>query len=128
MKIALNKTMVEHGIPVIAAVIDGQIINLLVDSGANASYLNSTTFKPNDKVTNTFQTYGIGGVIDSCACMYPIRIGSFQDDVEFALNDLSQSMDGYHEMYGIRIEGLLGSDFLAKYKCHIDFENLSLII
>lgn len=128
MKIGLNEVMIKDGIPVIPAKIEGNPINLLIDSGANVSYLNNKIFRPNDHIVNTFQTYGIGGIIESCSCMYKTRIGAFCDDVEFALNDLSESMDAYSNMYGVKIDGLLGSDFLAKYKCHIDFENLSLII
>ena len=128
MKIALNEKMANDAIPVVNAIIDGVNTNLVIDSGANVSYLDSNQFKPNDHVVNTFVTYGIGGAIDSCSCMYTTRIGNFQTELEFALNDLSQSMNGYTQIYGVKISGLLGADFLKKYKCHINFEEMNLII
>jgi len=113
--------MIEHyDMHFIKVVINGHDLNLLVDTGASKSILD---ISQSDKYGFSYimlskdQYVGIGGVQDIYV-VYDYEIDEIF--VSFLGADLSE-VRGWFEETGVTIDGILGSNFLEKHNCKIDF-------
>lgn len=114
-----------QGLSVITLCQGGKDYNCLIDTGSNFSHMVSTCTAKTITSQYTEMVEGIGGEGIQCAIhtvsLYynkikyeiPVRIGAIDE----AANIVKQS-------YGVTIDLILGSDFLAKYNKVLDYKNL----
>ena len=99
----------------------------VVDTGSNVSHISkeSVTRFPNaDKVKETEQettglegtTYSVGEV-SQC-----LSSGMFTFSHTYLITDLSKIAKVLEDSGGFRVDGILGTDFLQKFRCHLDFK------
>lgn len=119
-------------LPIIAlSTNNGNTMNFLIDSGSNISHICSDYFDAlNAEILGTYEdgkVSGLGAVntgitmcktelLDTIGNRYKINLS-----ISEQLNDVSRSME---EETGIKVHGLLGTDFLKDYNCVIDFKSL----
>jgi len=107
---------------------------LIIDTGASESVLDVTLPRylfSSAKVNNQVQAYGIQseGIKIKISHLKSLQIGSLQlKNVSFHLVDLSQIKELYSSLTNFKISGLIGSDFLNKYKATISYKTNQLIL
>lgn len=121
---AIHKTWT----PVIKLNIDDKDGYFIVDTGCNQSLINNTVDVTNKVIVNTYDTYGIGGKVTNHSYMFDVKLKDKTASCEFAVADLNVSFDSYVPEIGIKPTGLLGSDFLCKFGCQLDFKDYKMII
>lgn len=130
--ISIKKYM-PGNLPVITLTNNGVALNFLIDTGSNVSHicpkvLKDIKYKTKDSNTSIS---GIGGMTnESTVC-----IAKFKDSLSKEYNiklvissSLEQSTKCIKEATGVEIHGLLGTNFLQKYKYVINFEELSVYV
>ena len=118
-------------LPIIALSNNGNVLNFLIDSGSNISHICSEYF--NDLKANVIGTFkddtveGLGAVntgITMCNAVLE-DINGNEYSVNLSISDqLSVVSKSIEESTGIKIHGLLGTDFLRVFKYIVDFESL----
>lgn len=117
-------------LPVITLSNNGNKFKFLVDTGSNVCHLGITAFnkvkyESVDKVNNN--TLGIGGNSTqelSCKAIFTDELGNSYNMELLVSNSFEESMKSIEEATGVMIEGLIGVDFLQKYKYTVDFKTL----
>ena len=105
----------------INVVINDQKVKLLIDTGATKSILDISQAEEmgfSYAMLSKDQYVGIGGVQDVYV-VYDYKIDRVF--VSFLGADLSE-VRGHMEENGVTIGGILGSDFLERFNCRIDFK------
>ena len=121
-----NNTFNKTGSPILEFYSNSKKLNFLIDTGSDYSFIDSTILKDiihkKADVTEETSVSGIGGEV-------PIE-GYF--DVTFYYKNLEythlfQAFDfkESRNYAGVTINGIIGNDFLSKYRYFIDFKNLS---
>lgn len=131
MKISLPFTIKElekssfH--PLVEAELDGKIVNLIIDTGASRTVFNKNIVAGFPIISIDNEEPFAAGINAERMSIEQIKIdfikiggASFYDMIVFSTN-LDAISNLYEEMAGIRIEGLLGCDFLIQYKAVLDF-------
>lgn len=118
-------------LPIIALSNNGNVLNFLIDSGSNISHICSEYF--DDLKANVIGTFkndtveGLGAVntgITMCNTVLE-DINGNEYSVNLSVSDqLSVVSKSIEESTGIKIHGLLGTDFLRVFKYIVDFESL----
>lgn len=100
----------------------------IIDTGSNVSHLDASAAKlltkkiPKDIIPSN-PTVGISGSISSTGLItQTFNSGIFTFEHQFLISDLHELIDTIVEEGGPRISGIIGTDLLAKYRCHIDFK------
>ena len=104
----------------ITVVVNGHKLKLLIDTGASKSILDISQAEEygfSYLMLSKDQYVGIGGVQDIYV-VYDYKIDRIF--VSFLGADLSE-VRGWFEKSGVRVDGMLGSDFLERHNCKIDF-------
>lgn len=116
-------------LPIISLYNNNIRLNFLVDSGSNISYIDTNIFndykleyKKLDKSINCFGLEGVETIGNYCEITFYFNKLKFKETL--VMNDLSQAFNKIEERNNIRIHGILGSDFLMKYKYNIDYKNM----
>lgn len=114
---------VDCNIPIIECVLGNDTVNMIVDTGAEYSLINSEYFKKNQDnfyVMNEIGTqfFGIGGVLETKVAKVINAETSLgiMTLVEQDLSAVVQSLPEYN------IVGLIGSDFLKSRNYIVDYE------
>ena len=114
--------------PIVELYINGVPLYFVVDSGAVYSTLNKSELEHleyEDLKENNGGTYGIdGNVIPVSSATLNLHYGKHCFRQSFQLIDLSGAFTNMEMEYGVKIVGLLGDDFLLKYRTTIDFNKL----
>ncbi len=131
LNFGLNKT----GLTLIAVEMEGEILCLLVDTGATLNLLDKRVYEHFNKCnshesihTNTISNFGIDGV-EKAAKRAELNF-SFEDNLfttKFTIFDASTAFDKVEEESGIQIHGILGNEFLLENEWIIDFEKQAVI-
>lgn len=104
-------------------------LNFLVDTGATDSHIrNSIVSKLVGKTMDTHYNYtNSTGSVDTNCKMIETTLKYKKDEFKvnlFTSEDLDSSFDELKKECGVIIHGILGLDFLEKYKYIIDFNKL----
>jgi len=106
----------------------------VIDTGASKTVLdiNQTDYYSGVETPLTeIESMGIGDsrIETKSGLIHEIKFGDDSlFDVNVALIDLSQLNILYHQFTNEKITGLIGSDFLVRYKATIDFKKLVLML
>lgn len=111
----------KNGLHFIEITLNGVKTKLLVDTGANKCLLDisqASTYNFNYVLLSEDNYVGLGGLLDIyIVCDYKVE----EFFIPFLGADLNQ-VQTYFIKDGIKIAGVLGSDFLQRNKAVIDFE------
>jgi hypothetical protein len=127
--IPFHESMEACGLPIVTFKVGDEDINFMLDSGGMKSFIDSRVVQllnlPYEPVNANVQIYGITGDVDKSS---KIHMNFRYRDTEFSFDivahNLGNALDMVKEEYGIRIHGMLGSDFLEKYRCVLDFDDM----
>ncbi len=111
----------------------GKEIFWIVDTGASKTVFDSNLEGHYKLVENSsqeqYQSAGISvGMVETrVGSIGKIRLGKLKiRDLKVALIDLSHVNDIYRKYRDIQIAGLLGSDVMMAYGCHIDYQTATI--
>jgi hypothetical protein len=116
-------------IPFVTIEIQGVKCNFIVDSGADASIISPNFIDENNiihkKAQNNYSLISAEGkTFDTPIAKVPLVINHKLTSEIFALNDNIENIFSCD----VKISGLLGSPFLNKHQCKIDYKNHKLDI
>lgn len=122
----------EAEIPYITIDIQGNQLNMIVDSACAVSMLNPKAltdcellYKPTDK--NVSLSAMTSDSIKARAITVEFNIGKKEVSEDFYLH-ATDDFANFGSWHNVVIHGLLGSSFFDKNKCSIDYESHSLIV
>lgn len=118
-------------LPIIALSNNGVVFNFLLDSGSNISHICSEYFELLDcKVLGTYKegnVHGLGakneGITMCSATLKDIAGKEYSVNLSIS-NQLKAVSDSIEATTGVRVHGLLGTDFLRTYNYVLDFKTL----
>lgn len=100
----------------------------ILDTGSNISHLDMEAAKlltkqiPKDTIPSN-PIVGISGSLDSIGRItQTFNSDIFTFEHTFYVSDLSSLIQAIAEEGGPKISGIIGTDLLKKYRCHIDFK------
>ena len=108
--------------------------NWVIDTGASKSVFDKTLdeyYSVLEGESDEIHTAGIGEdpLETSMALLKSLQIGELKiEDMKVALLDLSHINELYSKATDIKISGLIGGDFLMKYKASINYKKQVLIL
>jgi hypothetical protein len=112
----------------------GKTLLWVVDTGASKTVFDANLaehFEPDELEATEIQSAGIGeGRVDTqTGILHEICFGEMTlSDWPVAIINLEHINQIYSQFTDIEIAGLLGSDFLLKHQCIIDFKNLQITL
>lgn len=125
-KISFFESLKLCGLPVITLTSNDVDVNFLLDTGANKSFIDINVV--NDLMSCKIEGKNayVSGINDSKSEteLYDIVL-SYKNilfENKFHAFDFSKSFGKVDKMYGVKINGIIGSDFLNKYKYVIDYK------
>jgi hypothetical protein len=115
-----------RGVPLVLGYINGKPAWFLLDTGASHSILDLDQLLRYGMYTDTVslgEFIGIGGKsnIYIPAGLTDFQLGEKFYTVPFTSTDLSGAITNLQTFQGIRVFGILGSDFINKYGCSINY-------
>ncbi len=137
IKIPLQITELEPGnyhIIVAGSFANGEPGNWIIDTGASKTVFDKNrveTYSVLEGETDEIHTIGAGGQPEEIllAMVKSVKLGKHTfKKLKVALLDLSHINKLYSNAAGLEICGLIGSDFLIKYKAVIDYNRKLLIL
>lgn len=136
MKIKLRKIKIQKGLHIgIDAIINDHKVFLIIDTGASQSVLDLKSIKdliPKNKIDKqTMLSTGLGtnSMESNATKIETMEIGKLiLKNKKFMLLDLSHINETYKSLKKTNITGVIGGDFLQKYRAIIDYKKLILQI
>lgn len=114
--------------PAIPIWINGKEYVVLIDTGSDASYLDAGVLNEVPKILLGYQEEVIGGtgIKEKGSAVYRVEFacGDREFQEEFTENDFSHIFEFIENSHGIKLCGILGTKFLLKHKCILDFDKL----
>lgn len=115
-------------IPAIPITIQGNTYNVMIDTGSDASYLDTELLKNIPRTLLGYQEEIVGGtaIKEKGSAVYSVDFicGEKSFTEEFTENDFSYIFKFIANQTGVQLHGILGTKFLLKYKCILDFDKL----
>lgn len=115
-------------IPVIPIYINGNEYLVMLDTGSDASYLDSEALNNVPKLLLGYQEEIVGGtaIKESGSNVYEVEFACGDKEFKeiFTENDFSHIFSFLEQTTGVRLSGILGTRFLMKHKCILDFDQL----
>lgn len=108
--------------------------NLIIDTGASKTVFDYNTLLPiakNIKTVDSAQSSGVNSMIETCyvAKIPGLKIGDLKiENYNTVLLNLEHVINLYKNYTNKGVIGLIGCDFLVKYKAIIDYQNKHLIV
>ena len=126
--ISFSKYYDSAGLPIVEIYNQGIKHNFIVDTGSMQSVINSKSIESNHLHVEPIDAessfvLGIDGKelqTEYASMAFSNKNNIVYSDV-FQVTDLSAAFDSFKEMYGITIDGFLGSSFLDKYGLTLDY-------
>lgn len=110
-----------NGMNFVQIIAYGKTFYFLIDTGASVSAIKKSSIQNGMKVSKNekIKINGIGGSVSSCGSV----------EMKFRMNDvwLEQAFVVIEDFIN-EADGIIGTDFLARYSAIIDFEKLTLSI
>ena len=124
----LKEFLEKANIPAVPIWINGNEYVVLVDTGSDASYLDTSVINEVPKILLGYQDEVVGGtgIKDRGSAVYQVEFacGNKEFQEESTENDFSYVFKFIEDNHGIKLCGILGTRFLMKYKCILDFDKL----
>lgn len=131
--ISIKKYM-PGNLPIITLYNSGIPFNFLLDTGSNICHICPSVLK-NIKIykwkENNIQTTGLGSESSqskSCSAKFVDSLNKEYDIDLVVSKEFEHSASNIEAFIGVKINGLLGTDFLQKYKYTIDFKTLEVYV
>lgn len=131
--ISIKKYM-PGNLPIITLYNNGIPFNFLLDTGSNICHICPSILK-NLKVyrrkEDSIHTTGLGSECSHSECCSAKFTDSLNKEYDVDLvvsKDFERSASNIEAFVGVKINGLLGTDFLQKYKYTIDFKALEVYV
>lgn len=125
-KISFFESLNLVGLPVITMQSNNKTINFLLDTGSNKSFIDSRIIDELDSSKIENKTAFVTGINNkSSETVYYLLKLKYKDNAfvnEFQSFNFEKSFGHIMEKTGIRIDGIIGGDFLKKYKYIINYE------
>lgn len=125
-KLSFFESLQLAGLPVITMTSNNVSVNLLLDTGSNKSFLDSRIIQALDKKKIKGKKAYVTGINNnpSETQVYHVVLNykdnTFEND--FQAFSFEKTMDHLKKSTGVRIDGIIGSDFLSKYNYILDYE------
>lgn len=116
-------------LPVITLTNNGIALNFLIDTGSNISHIIPSVLKDikGNKIQNNNEIAGIGAITNESSSIEVKVKDALSKEYDITLvisKGLENSAKYIEQSTGVKIHGLLGTDFLQKYQYVIDFKTL----
>lgn len=114
-------------LPIVIFYINGNKLNFLLDTGANASIIDKASFKglPHTKTDCVRPITGMeGNPIEAPVVEMTL---TYKDSIykeEFQVVDMSGAFGAIKQESGVTLNGILGNAFFVRYKYVLDFKEL----
>lgn len=117
----------DTGLATLTLFVGSRHFTFVLDTGSNISHLAKETLKLLPKVNYLSlegeSTSGISGkVVSEGKIRQCFNSGMFTFEQDFQVTDLSKIAGIVKESGNFTIHGILGTDFLRKYSCHLDYK------
>lgn len=100
--------------------------HFIIDTGSNVSHIDTAAAGLLNNPKTSFHNpmiIGISGSLKSTGTIHQIFTNDiFTFEHDFLVSDLSALFSSIQEEEDFTIHGIIGTDFLSKYRCHIDFK------
>lgn len=130
--ISIRKALDLTQVPVVKFYDGDMELNFILDSGSSHSHIcGSTSRLLNGRPIKVDYTYVTATGSDSNSEMIETVLSYKGRNFPVSLlinNDLDAAFEGIEAEEGVTVDGILGTDFLRKYKCIIDFEELKCVL
>lgn len=120
------------GLTVITLTNNNKALNFMIDTGSNISHICANVMSDivvdstQDKVTNVKGINGDSLINKQCTIPFKDTLGDKYNIDLYVSKQLENSAKYIEENTGVPIHGLLGTDFLQKYKYVIDYNSLEI--
>jgi hypothetical protein len=116
-------------LPIITLTNNGIALNFLIDTGSNISHIIPSVLKDikGNKIQNNNEIAGIGAITNESSSIEVKVKDTLSKEYDITLvisKGLENSAKYIEQSTGVKIHGLLGTDFLQKYQYVIDFKTL----
>lgn len=114
------------GLPLLIFEQDNTVLKFILDTGSSVCVLDESSiskikdFKYLNKEDNLVDVNG--GKVKRNYGIFKFKCENINFENEFLISDLSNIKESIKEDSGISIDGIVGSDFFAKYQYVIDFD------
>ena len=127
LSFSFKDTIGEVGLPIVSFEHNGKLFDFIIDSGASYSticpeYLNDFYYVP---LEGNGAIFGIEGNVQDTSLVGIILFSSKYEFVQTFQVTPIPGINTMNEFYNKNVVGILGSDFLLKYKFLIDYNDLT---
>lgn len=118
---------VSPDIPIVTLTQENKKYNFLLDTGSNKNVIDESALKElkyqiQGSSSSLTGLEGNISEVQQCTITLTSNTGDFTE--EFLITDLSGVFGGIEEDHGIKVHGMIGSQFLRKYGYVMDFKKL----
>ena len=129
---SLKESLDLCNLPVITFTMNNIKLNFLVDSGSTNSLIDKSLQKElniSEFSGDVQGVYGVGGNTETSAG-YKVKVSYMEHAFEGIMFpvDLQTVFKKFKENTGVQLHGILGTDFLQRYKTVLDFDKLKVNI
>lgn len=125
-KMSFKESLDLAGIPVVTFYQGNNKFNFLLDSGASNSCINQKELKHliHDNTEKQASLFGMeGNSVNTGIVTTKLYYKNIEFTTEMLVTDLENAFISVKRDFGVNITGILGSDFLSKYKYVMDFKD-----
>ena len=127
LKMSFKEALDLVELPIVTFVNNGMKLNFLLDTGSSQSIINesiSSTLDIKGSEESMFLVGTDGNRIPSNLGTMKVSYKDQEFAHTFAIKDLDEAFGIVKQESGVQIHGILGSDFLQKYRYVLDFKEL----
>ena len=127
LKFSLKESMDLTGLPILTFYQNENKLNFILDTGSNASVIDEEVSKQL-KTTHTNTKTNLTGIGGTSKSNNVVEIDFSYKDTKltdlFQVVNMKDTFDAIKASTGVSAHGILGTEFLLKYECILDFENM----
>lgn len=127
LKMSFKEALDLVELPVVTFVNKNTKLNFLLDTGSSQSLINESMLpflETKESVDSMYVMGTDGNRIMANLCTMKVSYKTQEFEHNFAIKNLDDAFGVVKQESGVQIHGILGSDFLQKYKYVLDFKEL----